>query len=126
MPYRLGLGILLARKVMILTTRGRATGRSRKTPLWYVRTENVIYCLSGWGPTSDWWKNMEAYPYATIQVGKETWKARGDFIPGASNVEEVLGKFRGKYGHRTLSMFYHLDRLVLVAFPLDGSSERRE
>jgi deazaflavin-dependent oxidoreductase (nitroreductase family) len=122
LPYRLGLGFLLARQVMILTTRGRATGRLRKTPLWYVRDGGAVYCFSGWGASSDWWRNLKAEPSALAQIGKRRWRTGGVFVREHHDLERVLGRFREKYG-RLVPVFYHLDRLDLVYFPLDGSGE---
>ncbi len=114
--YRLGLGSFLARQVMILTTRGRVTGRARQTPLWYVREGDIIYCFSGWGPSSDWYKNLVADPEVLIQVGNKSWPTRGVFIQELPERERLLHRFSDKYG-RLLPVFYHLDHLVLVAFP---------
>jgi deazaflavin-dependent oxidoreductase (nitroreductase family) len=118
LPYRSGLGFLLARQVMILTTRGRKTGKARRTPLWYIREEDTIYCLSGWGSSSDWLKNLRADPYVTIQIGGEEWETEGKLREEPQEKGRVLRTMQEKYGRRTVGLFYHLDRLVLVAFPL--------
>lgn len=115
--YRLGLGFLLARKVMILTTRGRTTGKRRKTPLWYVHDGDSIYCFSGWGPSSDWLKNLKVDPGVLVQIGKETWETRGSLVQDPLELERMLHLLLKKYG-RLVCLFYHLDRLSLVAFPL--------
>ena len=117
LPYRMGLGFLIARQVLILTTRGRVSARERRTPLWYVSDGDNIYCLSGWGASSDWWKNLEADPKALLQIGMKRWELRGEVITEPHRVERILSKFQKKYGRRTVSLFYHLDRLVLAIFP---------
>ena len=124
--YRLGLGALLAQRVLMLTTRGRVTGRDRKTPLWYVRDSDIVYCMSGWGSSSDWLKNLEAYPQVLLQIGKSRWETRGALVHEPRDIERTLYRFRQKYG-RLVPLFYHLDRLVLVSFPLqDGRRETRQ
>lgn len=123
LAYRLGFGALLAGRVMILTTRGRATGGLRKTPLWYARDGDVIYCVSGWGPSSDWWKNLIAYPNASIQLGSAMWKTRGALIHDSAARARVLHMIEDKYGPRTTRFFYHMDLVILVAFPLDDAGE---
>jgi len=119
----LGLGFLLARKVMILTTKGRVTGKERRTPLWYVREGDAIYCLCGWGASSDWLKNLEADPHVIVQVGRERWETTKKLIQEPQEMERVLSTMQEKYGRRTVHLFYHMDRLVLVAFPLDNSGK---
>ena len=116
LPYRLGLGFLIARQVLVLTTRGRVTAKERRTPLWYVNDGDNIYCLSGWGASSDWWKNLEASPKALLQIGMRRCERPGEVITEPQKVERILSEFQKKYGRRTVSLFYHLDRLVLVIF----------
>ena len=117
LPYRMRLGFLIGKQVLILTTRGRVSTKDRRTPLWYVSDGDNIYCLSGWGASSDWWKNPEANPKALLQIGMRRWELRGEVIAERQKVERILSKFQKKYGRRTVSLFYHLDRLVLVTFP---------
>jgi deazaflavin-dependent oxidoreductase (nitroreductase family) len=118
LPYQLGLGFLLARQVLVLTTTGRITGKMRQTPLWYVRQRDVIYCFSGWGSSSQWWRNLIANPRVLLQIGRERWETQGVVLPDLQERERVLGMFMEKYGRRTVHLFYHLDRLCLVAFRL--------
>jgi deazaflavin-dependent oxidoreductase (nitroreductase family) len=110
---------------MVLNTRGRATDRERRTPLWYVRDGDTIYCFSGWGSSSDWFKNLVANPEALIQVGNKSWPTRGVFIQELPELERLLHRFSDKYG-RLVPLFYHLDRLQLVAFPLSSQKKVRE
>ena len=118
LAYRLGMGSLVGHKVMILTTIGRGSGSKRRTPLWYVREGDVVFCLSGWGESSDWWKNVRATPDVRLHIGARRWQTHGRFIEDPEEVKRVLGMFLDKYGRRTVRAFYHLDRLVLVAFPV--------
>ncbi len=115
--YRFGLETMIAKRVMVLTTRGRVTGIDRRTPLWYVRDGATIYCFSGWGSSSDWLKNLAVSPDAQVQIGRERWESQGTLIHEPLEIERVLPSFREKYG-RLVPLFYHLDRLILVVFPL--------
>ena len=125
LAYRLGLGPLLARWVMVLTTRGRVSGRARRTPLWYIRQGNTIYCLSGWGPSSDWFRNLGANADVLVRIGGQTWETRGEIISDPPQLERILRSFREKYG-RMVPVFYHMDRLRLVAFPAHATVEAAE
>ena len=118
--YRLGLGRLLGRWVLVLATRGRETGRVRKTPLWYVRESDLVYCLSGWGTNSDWYLNVKAHHLVVMEIGKDRRKATAELVDIPSERERVLGLIEGKYGSPTTRLFYHLDRIALVAFTLDS------
>jgi deazaflavin-dependent oxidoreductase (nitroreductase family) len=121
--YRLGLGFLVAKQVLVLTTKGRVSGKERKTPLWYVRDQDTIYCVSGWGPSSDWWRNLAADPSAMLQMGKARWKTRGVPIHDLPQQDKILNLFLKKHGRLT-RLFYHRERLSVVAFLLPIQGQR--
>ena len=59
--------------VLLLTTRGRKTGRPRTTPLCFLRDGDdlVVVASNGgmdWSPS--WWLNLLRQPHATIQIGR--------------------------------------------------------
>ena len=64
--------VSLGRKVLLLTTTGRKTGKERTTPLVYMPHGNdvIIYPSNG-GKESPpaWWLNLQTNPAATIQIG---------------------------------------------------------
>ena len=118
LAYRFGLGALVARWVMVLTTKGRVTGRARRTPLWYVREADIVYCVSGWGPISDWSKNLKADPHAVIKIGRKTWNTRAELNGDRQERAKVLDMIQRKYGLLS-GFFYHDNQLSTVAFQLN-------
>ncbi len=92
----------------------------RKTPLWYVREGDLVYCVSGWGTNSDWYLNVKAHHLVVMEIGKDRRKAMAELVDTPSERERVLGLIEGKYGSPTTRLFYHLDRIALVAFTLDS------
>jgi len=57
---------------MLLTTRGRKTGKPRTTPVFYVRDgHNLVAACENFGLTTpaSWPGNLRADPRATIQIG---------------------------------------------------------
>ena len=62
--YRLRLLPLLGfgRIFLILTTKGRITGKKRRTPLEYRRIEGIITIFSSRGEEAGWMKNIRAHP----------------------------------------------------------------
>ena len=115
--YRLGLGPLIAGRVLILTTRGRKTGRPVRTPLWYVREGEVIYCLSRRGLSSQWLKNLQSAPGARLRVGNRYWQAQGSLVSEAQERDRVAELFFQKYG-RLGRLLLNRDRLSPVAFTM--------
>jgi deazaflavin-dependent oxidoreductase (nitroreductase family) len=69
----LGLGRtkLIGQDSLILTTRGRRTGRETSTPLFYAEAGGRLYVagsFAGSGQPPNWYRNLLAYP----EVGVET------------------------------------------------------
>ena len=78
--YRLTGGRVLStlgsgRHVLLLTTRGRRTGKERTTPVFYLRDgESIILCNvnHGFERTNPWVLNLRTHPIAQLQIGRET------------------------------------------------------
>ena len=73
--YALGLGPIIGRLVLLLTTRGRKTGLLRVTPLQYEQTEGKYYVGSAFGTRTDWYKNILADPGVRVRVGRKEFDA---------------------------------------------------
>jgi len=75
--YRLGLGRLVGRLFMILTTTGRRSGLPRRTAIEFHQHAGRKYVMAGWSQ-SDWYQNILADPLVTIQTaaGAESSRAR--------------------------------------------------
>lgn len=73
---RLGIGVIGPvgrRKVLVLETTGRRTGRVRRTPVAYWRDpDGSLYIGAGAGgmPRVDWVANLRAYPAAAVWIGR--------------------------------------------------------
>jgi deazaflavin-dependent oxidoreductase (nitroreductase family) len=76
--YRLGLGFLVGRLFLILTTVGRKSGQPRRTAIEFHEYMGRRYVFSAWGAKADWYRNIEANPCITIQTwrGSESVLAR--------------------------------------------------
>ena len=66
--YRIGLGPLVGRIILLLTTTGRKSGLARTTPLQYELIDGS-YCLgAARGKQADWVRNIEANPWVQVRV----------------------------------------------------------
>lgn len=66
-------GRVLGAPVLLLTTRGRKTGKQRTTPLLYLTDgEKLVIVASNGGADWDpaWWANLRQNPQAEVQVKK--------------------------------------------------------
>jgi deazaflavin-dependent oxidoreductase (nitroreductase family) len=74
--YSLGLGTVYGRFVLLLTTRGRRSGKARVTPLQYERVDGALVVASARGTVSDWYRNLVADP------GRSSERSRTWAVPG--------------------------------------------
>lgn len=74
--YRLHLGWLLGHHALLLTHRGRRSGRLHHTVLEVVRydpriDESVVF--SAYGDRSDWYRNIQAAPVLEVRTGRSRY-----------------------------------------------------
>ncbi len=89
--YRVSRGRLAATTaqgapVLLLTTRGRRTGRARTTPLAFFRDGSRLVVCGGSGGTPDhpaWFLNLRAQPRVRVQIGAEVCAALAREAEGA-------------------------------------------
>jgi len=67
---RAGLGPLFSNPVtgslMVLRTRGRRSGQWRDAPLGYVIRDGAVYCCAGFGPSTQWLRNVRVDPRVEV------------------------------------------------------------
>jgi len=84
--WRLGLGQFIniwpegAGRIMVITTTGRKSGLKRRTPVNYAMQDGELYCMAGFGPGSDWYRNLRSNPKVEVWMPDSWW---------AGEVEEV-------------------------------------
>lgn len=77
--WRLGLGRALnswpagSGRIMVLTHVGRTSGRRFRTPLNYAEADGDVYCAAGFGPGSDWYRNVTANPHVEVWLPGQRW-----------------------------------------------------
>lgn len=79
-------GPFAGRPVLLLTTTGAQSGRSRLAPLVYSSDGDhyVIMASKGGAPTHPaWYHNLVAHPRVTVEVGAEKFEARAMVAQGA-------------------------------------------
>ena len=88
--YRLGLGSLLGKSVLLLITHGRKTGLLRRTPLVYERQGRAITVASARGHAADWLRNIEANANVQLQVGKRIFRGAAEVITDPDLIADYL------------------------------------
>ena len=67
------------RQTLILTTRGRKSGREIPTPLLYVEQDGKLYVVASFGGNDEapgWYKNLLANPEVDVERNRETARYR--------------------------------------------------
>ena len=88
--YAIGLGPIYGRLVLMLTTTGRKSGKSRVTPLQYEEIDGDIYIGSARGTNADWWRNIVANPKVRIQVKSRKFEGRAELVTDLKRVADFL------------------------------------
>ena len=66
--WKIGMGRLLnswpavGGRIMVIRHRGRKSGKEYLTPVNYAMVDNELYCTAGFGPRTDWYRNIQADP----------------------------------------------------------------
>ncbi len=94
--YRIGLGFLFPRNIILLTTTGRRTGRPHTTP---VETgpgprAGSLLVMAGWGGRTDWYRNALNDPCVHVWQRGDEWDATAEPVPDAE-VAEMLKSLSG-------------------------------
>ncbi len=116
--YRLGLGVLVGRLFMVLTTVGRKSGQPRRTAIEFHEFEGKPTVMSGWGERTDWYRNLQANPLATVQ----TWRGAQSVRARRIDSEEEQTLLLILFGQLVLDVNYFREPLgvllVAAAFSL--------
>ena len=83
------------RDLLLLTTRGRRSGREYTTPMVYTRGGNrlLVYASQGGSPDHpDWYLNLVANPGVIVEVGGERYEARATPLEGDERDREFAAQ----------------------------------
>ncbi|RME81456.1 MAG: nitroreductase family deazaflavin-dependent oxidoreductase [Caldilineae bacterium] len=117
--YRLGLGGLLGRRFLLLTHTGRKTGLPRQAVVEiadYDETTNTYTIASGFGRRSDWYRNLQKTPQATIQVGNRKMSVLAELLSPEESGEAMV-----RYARRHPAAARSLARVL--GLEVDGTEE---
>ncbi|WP_433407570.1 nitroreductase family deazaflavin-dependent oxidoreductase [Saccharomonospora azurea] len=116
--FRLRLGWLFLGRLLLLHHTGRRSGMRRSTVLEVVARDGESYVVaSGFGPRSDWYRNVLADPEVSIVVRTTAIAAVARPLPG-----EEAEEFMAAYARRHPWLARQLCRRLL-GFAVDGGEE---
>ena len=117
--YRLGLGGLIKKRMLLLHHTGRKSGLPRQNVLEIVdhdQATGTYYVASGFGKKSDWYKNITKQPDVTITVGRKEMPVTAVPLP-----PEESGQALVDYAHRNPTAARSL--MKICGYKVDGSDQ---
>ena len=90
-----------------LSVKGRKSGRDIPRPVWFVHEGSTLYLLPNYGSDTNWYKNLLVDPTLKISVhdGEEI-PAKGKPITDSNRVDDIVRKFKSKYGEGDVKKYY--------------------
>jgi len=85
---------------------GRTSGREISNPVWFARDGEKLCLVPVRGSDSDWYKNVLKTPTIRLAAQAAQLNATASPTSDAANVEQVLDRFRAKYGARDVEAYY--------------------
>lgn len=71
---------LAAEEFCYLTTVGRVSGRPHEIEIWFSFHDSTLFMLSGARDRSDWVKNLQRNPEASIRISGETFEGNARIV----------------------------------------------
>lgn len=96
---------------------GRSSGRPLSLPIWFALDGNTLYLIPVKGSDTEWYKNLRKTPSIRLQARGKTLTASARFLTDQARLDQVIGKFRDKYGRNVKSYYPKYD--VAVEVPLE-------
>lgn len=116
--YRLGLGGLLGRRLVLLTHTGRRSGQPRQVVLEVLGQEpesGGFLVASGYGARSQWFRNILEDPRVRFQVGRRRYTGLARPLPAIESGQR-LAEYARRHPRTAASL------MRLVGQDLDGST----
>ena len=89
-----------------LSVKGRKSGRDISRPVWFVHEGNTLYLLPVQGSDTNWYKNLLVDPTLKISANGVEISERGRRITDSNRVDDIVRKFRSKYGEGEVKKYY--------------------
>jgi deazaflavin-dependent oxidoreductase (nitroreductase family) len=136
--YAMGLGPLVGKFILLLTTTGRKSGMKRVTPLQYERIGEDYYVGAARGVKADWVRNLRANPIVEVHVGSKHFSASAQMVNDPCRFADflqvrlerhprmvgfIMQKAHGLPGHPTRQQLEELARIeaLVILHPIEFS-----
>jgi len=97
--YAIGLGPLIGKIILLLTTTGRRSGKKRVTPLQYELIGADYYLGAARGLKADWVRNIQSNPQVEIRVGTKCFQGMAEVITDPSKFADLMEVRLARHPH---------------------------
>ena len=88
--YAVGLGPIVGKLILLLTTTGRKSGQKRITPLQYEEIDGKYFLGSARGTRSDWYRNIEANDRVEARVKNRRFRGMAKTVTDPLQIADFL------------------------------------
>ena len=88
--YKLGLGPVVGKIILLLTTIGRKTGLKRVTPLQYEEINGKYYLGAARGLKADWVRNIQADPQVEVRVKSLNFQGLAEVVTDPVRIADFI------------------------------------
>jgi len=111
------LAEVATRKIILLTTLGRKTGKPHTVELWFALHRNKIY-LSHEGDETDWMKNIRKNEQVSFEIERRKFKGRAYRLKEPAEMWTaklaLYEKYYGKASKEIVEDWFSLSTLFLI------------
>jgi deazaflavin-dependent oxidoreductase (nitroreductase family) len=101
--------------LLLITYRGRKSGREFTLPVQYIQDENTVYIVPGYAEKKVWWRNLKDGADVEVTLKGQTRSGRGILLEREADEAKILKAF-GLY----LRQFPSLAKMHNVRVETDG------
>lgn len=77
-------------QIMVLTHKGRKSGRVYRTPVNYAILDGSVYCIAGFGHVADWYRNLLVNPVVEVWLPDGWWQGEAEDVSGDENRPQIM------------------------------------
>ncbi len=117
--YRLGLGWLFGKRLVLINHVGRKTGTPRQIVLEVVERDlqtGTVTVVADYGPQSQWYQNLKAHPETTIQIGRRKLAVDSEFLSPEEGAD-IITRYYKRYGKLANVLF------SVLGYQWDGTEQ---
>ncbi len=77
-------------QIMVLTHKGRNSGKRYRTPVNYAILAGDVYCIAGFGKVADWYRNLIVNPEVEVWLPDGWWQGVAEDVSAAADRPKIM------------------------------------